>query len=428
MATTLLCITTLQPREVQGASTRSVTQQTSLALGGLGFGTLALQRRTDRRAIGLTAVALLGCFASSGCEPTSSAAGRRFGGGDDRRGAARPPDAPGRVSLPPAALAYIQVEPAANEPEDMSVRAPARVAFRDDAVSRVDAPAAGRVQKILVEVGTNVKAGAPLLELASPQASSLQLQREHARLELENAERALARQEALMSAGVGREIEHQAARLALQSARVADSHARRAAKMLGPSRGGRVTVVAPIDGTVLRRNATVGTQVIPGGTPLLELGDKAALWVVAEVFENDLPQIYHGAPVSLAFPDRADPLPGHVVGVGALVDVGQRRAPVYIVLDDAARTTTLTPGMFVRANITSPASAGVTLPKQAVLIRGGDKSTAYVEVGPGQFEARDVVVGHTSGERAQIVSGIAPGERVAVSGALLLDQQAKQSL
>ena len=68
------------------------------------------------------------------------------------------------------------------------------------------------------------------------------------------------------------------------------------------------------------------------------------------------------------------------------------------------------------------------LPKQAILIRGGDSSTAYVEIGPGEFEARQVVVGPTAGDRTQVVSGIAPGERVVVSGALLLDQHNKQAL
>lgn len=44
-------------------------------------------------------------------------------------------------------------------------------------------------------------------------------------------------------------------------------------------------------------------------------------------------------------------------------------------------------------------------------------------VDPGVFEARRVIVGHTAGDRAQVVSGVNPGERVAVAGALLIDQQ-----
>ncbi|WP_096326840.1 efflux RND transporter periplasmic adaptor subunit [Nannocystis exedens] len=84
--------------------------------------------------------------------------------------------------------------------------------------------------------------------------------------------------------------------------------------------------------------------------------------------------------------------------------------------------------MFVRADIAGPAAAGVTLPKQAVLIKDGETATAYVEVDLGVFEARQVVVGHTAGEHAQIVVGVAPGDRVAVSGALLIDQQSATEL
>jgi hypothetical protein len=68
------------------------------------------------------------------------------------------------------------------------------------------------------------------------------------------------------------------------------------------------------------------------------------------------------------------------------------------------------------------------LPKEAVLIKDGDASTAYVEVAPGVFEARRVVVGHTPGDHARIVSGVAPGERVAAAGALPIDQQAGTTL
>ncbi|WAS91122.1 efflux RND transporter periplasmic adaptor subunit [Nannocystis punicea] len=426
-AAAVLFASTFQPREAQAASARGVSQQAGAVLGSLGLGALALQRRNDHRAVGLAGIALIGGLTGAGCEPTSSAAGRRHG--DHARSADRPPDAPNRVSLPASALAYIRVEPAANEPEDLSIRAPAHVAFRDTAVSRVDAPAAGRVARLLVEVGAAVKAGDPLLELRSPQASTLHLERDRARLELERAERALDRQEQMLKSGIGRELDRQVARAELEAARVADRHARRAVEMLGRSRGARVTVVAPIDGTVLRRHATVGTQVMPGGAPLLEIGDKAALWVVADVFEDDLLQVRPGTAVQLRFPADPAPVAGRVVGVGALVDVGQRRAPVYVTLaDDAVTAHKLTPGMFVRADITGPAGSGVTLPKEAVLIKGDDESTAYVEVAPGVFEARRVVVGHTSGEHAQVVSGVAPGERVAVSGALLIDQQARNAL
>ncbi|PCC68514.1 HlyD family secretion protein [Nannocystis exedens] len=113
--------------------------------------------------------------------------------------------------------------------------------------------------------------------------------------------------------------------------------------LLGPSRPGPVTVVAPIDGTALRRYATVGAQVEPGGAPLLEIGDKTALWVVADVFEDDLSQVRPGTAVQLRFPADPRPVAGRVVGVGALVDVGQRRAPVYIALADDTAAHKLSP-------------------------------------------------------------------------------------
>ena len=102
---------------------------------------------------------------------------------------------------------------------------------------------------------------------------------------------------------------------------------------------------------------------------------------------------------------------------------GLRRAPVYVKIDD--ENVHLTPGMFARANIQAPAEEGVTVPKGAVLIKDGSSTVVYVEQGDSVFARRDVLLGYTFGEYVQILSGLKPGERVVVDGALLLDAAAQ---
>jgi cobalt-zinc-cadmium efflux system membrane fusion protein len=331
-----------------------------------------------------------------------------------------------RVAVPERSQAYIQIEQAVLEPEHAAIRAPARVAFRDGAVSTVGAPAPGRVMKLLVEAGDKVEAGAPLITIASPEASEYAMDLARARIEVEAAQDAVARQDEMFQKGVGREVDRIAAKHRLAESKAALTHAQKTVGMLGPNSGGMVTVTAPIEGTVLRRLTTVGAQVEPGGDPLLEIGNPEALWVVAEVFQDDIQLVREGAKVNLEFAARPGVVPGHVVGVGVLVDTGLRRAPVYVAIDEAI--TGLTPGAYARASILAPAEQGVTLPKTAVLIKDGMHSVVYVEDGPGQYVQREVVLGHTFGEHVQIISGVKPGERVAVAGALLIDAEAQQLL
>ncbi|MCY1060309.1 efflux RND transporter periplasmic adaptor subunit [Nannocystis sp. SCPEA4] len=330
------------------------------------------------------------------------------------------------VSVPERSQPYVKIEQAVLEPEHAAIRAPARVAFRDGAVSTVGAPAPGRVIKLLVEAGEKVEAGAPLVTIASPEASEYAMDLARARIEVEAANDAVARQEEMAAKGVGREVERIAAKHRLAESKAALSHAQKAVSMLGPNSGGMVTVTAPIEGTILRRLTTVGAQVEPGGDPLLEIGNPEALWVVAEVFQDDLQLVHEGSKVTLEFAGRPGTVEGHVEGIGVLVDTGLRRAPVYVAID--AAITGLTPGSYARASILAPAEQGVTLPKTAVLIKDGTHSIVYVEEAEGQFAQRDVVLGHTFGEHVQVISGIKAGERVAVAGALLLDAEAQQLL
>ena len=329
----------------------------------------------------------------------------------------------GEVRLSASSLAYVKVEAVSLEPEHAVIRAPARVAFRDGAVSKVGAPIPGRIMKLHVEAGAKVKVGDPLVTIASPEASGFHMDLARARIELTAAKEHYDRQTVMVSQGVGREFEKVVAKHRMEEAQALLRHAQKAVSLLGKSSGGTVIVSAQIDGTVLRRYATLGAQVTPNDEPLVEIGNPKNLWVVAEVFQDDLQFITEGSKVTLEFASLKDAVPGHVEALGVLVDTGLRRAPVYVNIDNEG--VHLTPGMFARANIQAPAEEGVTVPKGAVLIKDGSDTVVYVDQGDSVFARRDVLVGYTFGEYVQILSGLKPGERVAVEGALLLDAAAQ---
>jgi Cu(I)/Ag(I) efflux system membrane fusion protein len=84
----------------------------------------------------------------------------------------------------------------------------------------------------------------------------------------------------------------------------------------------------------------------------------------------------------------------------------------------------LKPGLFGTLEIRLPAKSGVTVPSEAV-IDTGDRRYVFAETSPGRFEPRVVTVGERSGDRVEILEGLAEGERVASSGNFFIDSESR---
>lgn len=339
--------------------------------------------------------------------------------------AAQAPLPEGTVRLGEASLPFITVDQVSGAAADGVVEAPAHVEFRDDAVSQVGAPLDGRVVTVHVVLGQRVKAGDPLVTLECPEALTLRSASPVAAAALREARIELERQHRMLKEGVGVErdvvtAETRVATTEAEAARVAQT-----LTAVGPGTGATVVVHAPLGGVVTARKATPGLTVQHGTDPLVEIGNASALWLVADVFERDLPRLHAGAKTRVALATAGEVLTGHVASVGAVVSTELRTAPVYIAI--AARGATLRPGQYGRASIAGTAS-GLSLPVSAVLVKDGKDSIVYVESGPGTFVRRSVVVSAPADGRVQVLSGLTAGERVVVKGALLIDGASDQLL
>lgn len=330
----------------------------------------------------------------------------------------------GVVQLPEASRHFIQVEPVAAQENAAVLRAPARVAFRDGAVSKLGAPLAGRVERVHVRTGDRVQSGDPLVTLDCPEAASSRAALSTARAAQRAARAGVERQNRMLEQGVGTEREQLDAERSLAEAEAELARAQAAVRFAGNSPGTTVVIRSPITGTVVSRNATVGASVESGGEPLVEVGDPSALWVVADVFERDLHLIRDGMRAHIELPSMREPLVGRVASVGAVVEVSARTAPVRISIEQ--KDELLRPGMFGRARIESPEHA-LALPATAVLIKN-QQTVVYVQTNPGTFTRRPVVVGHPVEGKVLVRSGISAGDPVVVRGALLLDGAADQLL
>jgi len=324
----------------------------------------------------------------------------------------------GHVSLRGPSREFIEVETIAAGAEALELRLPARVVFREEALARIGAPVSGRVMEVHVGVGDHVVAGQALITLRSPEAAASRASLASGTASLNAARRAVERVHRMMSDGVGteRELVETEARVAELEADVA--RARATVGLLGSGGGATLVLRSPLEGIVLSRTATAGGAVAEGEGPLVEVGDPGRSWIEADLYERDLDLVHDGEAVRVSLLSHAEPVHGAVVRVGAVVDPVTRAAPIRIELDELMPT--LRPGMVAWAFVAVD-DAGITVPTRSVLVVDGRSYAVFVEEEDGAFVRRSVEIGSSIGERVQIRSGLMPGDRVVVRGALLLD-------
>lgn len=332
----------------------------------------------------------------------------------------------GQVKVAKESLQHLEIQSLSSTGDAPVIWAPAQVAIRDDRIADVVAPVAGRISAVHARVGDSVKAGAPLATMTSSDAARIRVEHRNAQVELSVADAELKRQRTMIEKGIGIESERMLAEAKFKQAQYEVERASRAASLLGSAGSDTILLRAPRDGVVIFRNANIGAAADPDKELLFKVGDPAALWVVADVFEIDLAAIKQGAPVEIKVPAVTQPLLGSVQRVGASLNLETRRASVFISL--AKSGAELRPGMLASAGIQIERPKGLIVPMTAVLIKDGQRSIVYVQREETVFEARDVTLGQPVSGAIPVLSGLEPGERVVVKGALLLDGAASQLL
>jgi membrane fusion protein, heavy metal efflux system len=333
----------------------------------------------------------------------------------------------GAVQLAEPSRKFLLIEPVASSDNAQGRSYFGRTAFRPKALSAVTAPFAGRVATVAVEPGQRVKSGATLFTIESADVLGLRASLEQARLKVRLANEVLARQNEMVKRGVGLEVERFDAEMKAREARSELERAERNAALAGSGQGTRVNVRAPVDGVVVSVKAAPGATVQPAGDPLVEIGDPAGLWVVADAPEGEATRLAKGKKAEVAVSALNVTLPGRVAGIAPKSDAETRRTPFYVELEQAPEE--LRAGLLVRVTVLGAAAEGeIWLPVTAVLLKDGGRRVVYVEDKSGRFIARDIEVGDQRGGRVRVLKGLELGERVVMRGALLVDREAEQLL
>lgn len=334
---------------------------------------------------------------------------------------------PAGVALAEASRAFLNIEEVRLSTADSGSSYFGRTAFRPKALSAVTAPFAGRIASVAVEPGQRVAAGATLFTFESADVLGVRAAADQARIKTRVAEETLARQNEMVKRGVGLEFERFDAEMKVREARSELARAERNAALAGNGDGTAVHVKAPAAGVVVSVKAAPGTTVQPGGDPLVEIGDPAGLWVVADVPEGEAPRLTKakGATVEVTIAAVNLSLRGRIAGVAPRSDAETRRTPVYVELEKTPAEVRA--GMLVRVSVAPEPDEALWLPVTAVLLKEGGKRVVYLER-EGNFVAREVELGDERNGRVRVLKGLQPGERVVMRGALLVDREAEQLL
>lgn len=314
---------------------------------------------------------------------------------------------PGIVQIDPARLqrAGVRTEPATLRSISQGIQATGSVALDESRYAVVTPRTEGFVERVFVGAsGLAVKAGQPLIDVYSPEL--VQLQDEH-RLARESsgggdtgasfAESALKR---LQNLGMS----------PAQIRGIAAGHYQRT-----------LSLSAPISGVVVKKNVVLGQRFMPGDQ-LYEIADLSSVWIVAKVFEHDLPAVRIGTDVRIsvtALSERS--YDGKVAFVAPQIDPATRTADVRI--NVANSDGALRADMFATVTILTAMPVSVIAIPTSAIIDSGTRQVVLVAKGDGRFEPRDVKIGARGDGYTAIRDGVKAGEAVVTEAAFLIDAE-----
>jgi multidrug efflux pump subunit AcrA (membrane-fusion protein) len=324
--------------------------------------------------------------------------------------------APVEITAAGLQLSGIQTAPAVSQPLVRTIRTVGTVVADETRIHHIHTKIPGWVEGLAVNfTGQMVRQGEPVLSLYSPELLASQEEFLRAR---EVASRFAGSD--LPEVRKGGEDLVQAARRRLQLFDVPESFIAELERTGKPQR--TVTLNASMSGFVTSKSTFVGQQVEPG-MELFTITDLSRIWIEADFYEYEAPSLRLGqvGRLTLAYEPQKT-LTGRVTYLYPTLNPDSRtlRARFEFLNPGLA----LKPGMYANVNLDVDGGLGIVIPDSAV-IDTGERQVVFVALERNLFEPRLVVVGARSEGRAQVLSGVAAGERVVVRASFLLDSESR---
>ena len=315
----------------------------------------------------------------------------------------------------------VRVAPVIAGPVTRTVRTVGAVDYNETLLADVNLKVSGWVEKLYINAtGQAVEKGQPLLDIYSPDLYSAEEEYLVA-LKKKESHQASAPSAPADVAAMDSEL-LESARKRLEFYDVSAEQVRelekagKAAKTLG--------LRSPLGGTVIAKNVFEGQKVDPGMS-LLRIADLSKVWIMVTVYEYQLPFVEVGqkAVMTLPYvPGRA--FEGKVTYIYPYLNPELRQVKVRLEFENP--NLVLKPGMFATVELRRTVAENRPLVPREAVIDTGVRQVAFVSLGEGRFEPREVKVGvESDGGMVEILEGLKPGENVVTSGQFLLDSEAR---
>jgi len=319
-----------------------------------------------------------------------------------------------RISTDKVQKLGVRTEAAQLRVLDRAVRAAGRIEADERRLFTIAPKFEGYVERLHVNTtGQPVGKGQPLFEVYSPELVSAQ--REYAIA----AQGVAALKE---TGGVAQSGMKQLAESSLQRLKNWDISPEQVQALSTSGEAKRtLTFRSPVAGIVMEKKAVQGMRFMPGEA-LYQIADLSSVWVVAEVFEQDLGLVKTGARAKVsisAYPDKV--FEGGVTYVYPTLKAETRTVAVRVELANPGLL--LKPGMFAQVELSTSAKGQVVTVPLSAVIDSGTRQMVLISLGEGRFAPRDVQLGARSDTHVEIRDGVKDGERVVVAANFLIDAE-----
>ncbi|TAN00967.1 MAG: efflux RND transporter periplasmic adaptor subunit [Rhodanobacteraceae bacterium] len=306
------------------------------------------------------------------------------------------------------------------------------VDFDHNRATDILAPFSGAVTRVLVTQGQHVAKGQALAEVASPDFTAAAGAYRKAVLAANAADAVAAndrdlyahqaisqRENAQAQADAASADADRAAALQTLVALHMDAKTIADIRAGKPAAHGQGVILAPIAGTLVAKSIAPGQTLAAGTTPSFTIADTSRMWVMANVFGDDIARVQTGDPATVVTGDGGKPMTGTVTNVGAVIDPDTRSVNARVAVDKPDGV--LKKQMYVTVRIQSHAAhTGLLIPVSAVLRDDENLPFVYVVDADGSYARRPVTLGSRVDDRYLIPEGLHAGDKVVMDGSIFL--------
>jgi cobalt-zinc-cadmium efflux system membrane fusion protein len=334
-------------------------------------------------------------------------------------------------TLPADQMSHIQIYTVAQAPLERVLRLSGAVAYNGFTTTPVITQVGGPVSRIVVMPGEHVNAGQPMLYVTSPDYSLTRSTYIKARDAFQLADRFYKRAQDLYAHQAIAQADLDQAESNRTQAEADLQSSEQAIRVLGIPNpetvltappAAELPLLSPLAGEVVERLCSPGELLAAGATQCFTLSDMSTVWVLVNVYQNDIASVHVGEDVTIDNETYPGVVRGKIQYVAPALDPTTRTLQARIEASNPGER--LKRDMYVTAEVHAGTIANaISVPDAAVLRDADNMPYVYIQTAASQFARRMVTIGESLNGKTQVLTGLQAGDKVVGDGSLFLQFQ-----